>query len=86
MEIAKEKYNTRLKSRLADLTKINQQLKDIQVEIDKDKAEINQDKAEIEIQDQKLRNILNKVTTQDIQTKEQIKNLVIKTKMIFKKY
>jgi peptidoglycan hydrolase CwlO-like protein len=86
MEKAGKKYKIRLNNRLADLAKIEQEIKDMQIEIDKDRAEIVKDRAEIDILDQKLINTLNKISSQDVKTNERIRNLVIETKVLFFKY
>lgn len=97
MENAKDKYNLRVKQRQVDIAKIRQEIKDIQAEIERDKAEIEKDKAEIEKDkaeiekgkirieknNQELRNILNKITVQDIKKKQEIQQLVIQTKALF---
>ena len=86
MENAKDQYNNRLKERKTNIAKIRHELKDIQARIDKNKTEIDKNKTEIGIENQEMKNILNKITIQDIKTNKQIKKLVIQAEEIFIKY
>lgn len=79
MEVAKVEYEIRLKKRIVNIKKID-------AEIEKNTQELEKNKSELEKNNQELRNILNKITIQDIKNKEQIKKLVIKTKALFIKY
>ena len=86
MEKAEKKYNTWLKARLVDLEKINADIKKHQQELVKHQQELAKNQQELDKTNQQMIDILNKVSVQDVKTKENIRQMVIEAKILFFKY
>ena len=86
MEQAEKKYNTWLKARLVDLEKINADIKKHQQELVKHQQELAKNQQELDKTNQQMIDILNKVSVQDVKTKENIRQMVIEAKILFFKY
>ena len=93
MQKAEIKYNTRLKARLVDIEQINAEIKKHQQELIKNQQELAKNQQELAKNQQELAktnqqmiDILNKVSVQDVKTKENIRQMVIEAKALFFKY
>ncbi|MEI6672874.1 MAG: hypothetical protein WCL02_06160 [bacterium] len=86
LQKAEKQYDTRLKNRLKDLEQLHASIKKHQQELEQSKIELEKSKQDLAKVNQQLIDILNKVSVQDVKTKENIRKLVIETKAMFFKY
>ncbi|MEI6774842.1 MAG: hypothetical protein WCL18_09005 [bacterium] len=100
MERARVEYETRLKAWLVNIESIHADIKKHTQELERNQQELTKNKQELEKNRQKLEknrqeldkinqqliDILNKISSEDMKTNENIRNLVIEAKALCFKY